>query len=129
MSAIHWAGGRRLRWALGALAVLGFGAAGCGKKPSVSSGPAPEITGLAAVPVTAEVVLGADVSKLAGAPVIERVVEQLLLRNQVLSERWQHVKSDCKINLSQQVKRVMFAIGPHAGPAPGTGPVLMIVVG
>jgi hypothetical protein len=122
------AGARCSLAALGLLAALSALAA-CGKKPSPTVGPAPEITGLAAVPATAEAVLGADVTKLAGTPLIDRVVDQLLLRSPVLSERWQHLKADCKLDLVKQVKRVMLAIGPHAGPAPGTGPVLMIVVG
>jgi len=113
----------------GVLGGLGLGGAGCGKKPIVPSGPPPEITGLAAVPVTAEVVLGADVAKLAGSPVIDRMLEELLRRDAVLSVRWQGLKDDCKVNLGKQIKHVMLAIGPHAGPAPGTGPVLMVVVG
>jgi hypothetical protein len=115
----------RVLAALGALGCVG----GCGKKAAGPSGPAPEITGLAAVPATAEAVLGADVAKLAGSPVLDRAVEQLLQRNPTLSERWQHLKDDCKIDLGKQIKRVMLAIGPHPGPDPGTGPVIMVVVG
>jgi len=107
--------------------VLGAASA-CGKKPSGPSGPPPEITGLAAVPASAEAVLGADVGKLADSPVIDRAVEQLLLRNSALAERWGRVKDDCKIDLVKQVKRVMLAIGPH-GQGPGTGPVIMVVIG
>lgn len=123
------------RWLGNALCVacvlggLGLGGSGCGKKAVVPSGPPPELTGLAAVPATAEVVLGADVAKLAGSPVIDRVLEQLLQRDPVLSARWQNLRDDCKVNLGKQIKRVMLAIGPHPGPAPGTGPVLMVVVG
>lgn len=120
---------RRLGSALCLVCSLGALVVGCGKKPSRPSGPSPELTGLAAVPVTAEVVLGADVAKLAGAPVIDRAVDQLLRRNPVLSERWQHLKDGCKIDLETQIKRVMLALGPHPGPDPGTGPVLMVVVG
>jgi hypothetical protein len=119
----------RLSRAACALAIIGLAGLGCSKKSSPQVAPAPEITGLAAVPATAEVVLGADVAKLTGSPVVERVVEQLLLRDPPLSERWQHLKTDCKIDLAKQVKRVMLAIGPNAGPSVGTGPVLMIVVG
>jgi hypothetical protein len=111
------------------LGAVGLGGAGCGKKAVVPSGPPPELTGLAAVPATAEVVLGADVAKLAGSPVIDRMLEQVLSRDPVLRDRWQGLKDDCKVNLGKQVKRVMLALGPHAGPAPGTGPVLMVVVG
>jgi hypothetical protein len=116
-----------LRAAIAACA-LG-GALGCSKKASAPSAPAPEITGLAAVPATAEVVVGADVAKLAGSPVIERAVDQLLLHNAALGERWQRVQADCKLDITKQVKRVMLAIGPHRGPEPGTGPVIMVVVG
>jgi hypothetical protein len=110
--------------------VVGFGAlAGCGKKASEPSGPPPEITGLSAVPATAQVVIGVDVGKLLDSQVVERAADQLLLHNPVLSDRWQHLRDDCKVDLAKQIKRVMLAIGPHAGPEPGTGPVIMIVVG
>lgn len=115
----------RMLVALGAVASV---AAGCGKKGE-PSGPPPELTGLAAVPANAQVVIGVDVGKLVGSQVVERAVDQLLLHNPVLSERWQHLQDDCKIDLGRQVKRVMLAIGPHPGPEPGTGPVIMIVVG
>ena len=106
--------------ALAALAVL---ALGCGKKASVPTGPAPELTGLAAVPASAEAVVGADVGKLLGSPVVDRAVEQLLLHNAALGERWQRVKQDCKLDVAKQVKRVMLAIGkPPTGDKPGTGP-------
>jgi len=114
-----------------AIAVLAL-AAGCGKKPSGQSGPPPEITGLAAVPASAEAVLGANLAKLIDSPVIDRAVEQLLLHNPVLAERWGRVKDDCKIDLAKQVKRVMLAIGPHpqgSATGPGTGPVIMVVIG
>jgi hypothetical protein len=118
---------------LAVFAVLWLGllgsAPGCGKKASEPSGPPPEITGLAAVPSTAEVVIGANIAKLVDTPVIDRAVDQLLLRNAVLSERWQRLRDDCKVDFGRQIKRVMLAIGPHTGPEPGTGPVLMVVVG
>jgi hypothetical protein len=113
-------------------ALLGIGlsaAAGCGKKTSEPSGPPPEITGLAAVPASAQVVIGVDVNKLLDSQVVERAVDQLLLHNPVLSDRWQHLRDDCKIDLAKQIKRMMLAIGPHTGPEPGTGPVIMVVVG
>ena len=42
----------------GVVVGVGAGAIGCGKKPSPAHGPPPELTGLAAVPATAEAVLG-----------------------------------------------------------------------
>jgi hypothetical protein len=107
-------------------AVIALGA--CGKKDVAPGSPPPELTGLAAVPANAEAVVGADIAKLADSPVIGRAVEQLLVGNQALAERWNKLKTDCKIDLPNQVKRVMLAIGPHGG-SPGTGPVLMIVIG
>src|SRR5437762_221203 len=104
--------GRRSAWWLAAAVVLGVGVAACGKKASEPSGPPPEITGLAAVPATAQVVIGVDVGKLLDSQVVERAVDQLLLHNPVLSERWQHLRDDCKIDLGKQLKRVMLAIGP-----------------
>src|SRR5205823_2228900 len=115
----------RVRCVLAASLVLGMG---CGKKASEPSGPPPELTGLAAVPVTAEVVIGADIAKLIDAPVIDRAFDQLL-QNPTLAQRWQHLHDDCKIDIAKQIKKVMLAIGPHAGAEPGTGPVLMVIVG
>lgn len=125
----------RARTAIAALAVIAAGltagASGCSKKASEPKGPPPELTGLAAVPASAEVVIGADVRKLASAPMIEGVVEQLLLRDAALAERWGRVRDDCKIDVARQIKRVMLAIGPASasGGSAGTGPVLMVVVG
>lgn len=102
---------------------------GCGKKQQ-STGPAPELTGLAVVPASAEVVVGADIAKLTDAPVIDRAIEQLVMRDAALSERWQRLRDECKIDLGKQIKRVMLALGPNRpGPAPGTGPVLMVAIG
>lgn len=111
---------------LGALGLVG---SACGKKQSAPSGPPPELTGLAVVPASAEAVVGVDVRKLLGSPVLDRVVEQLLLREATLSERLRRLGDDCKIDLGKQIKHIMLALGPHAGPQPGTGPVLMIAVG
>lgn len=112
-----------------AFLVLGAAGPGCGKKEA-PSGPAPELTGLAVIPASVEVVVGADIAKLTDSPVIDRAIEQVLMRDAVLSERWQRLKDECKIDLGKQIKRVMVALGPsRPGPAPGTGPVLMVAVG
>src|SRR3954466_1603000 len=81
---------------------------GCGKKEQ-PAGPAPELTGLAVIPASAEVVVGADIAKLTDSPVIDRAVEQLVMRETVLAERWQRLKDECKIDLGKQIKRVMLA--------------------
>lgn len=111
-----------------AVVVLGLCVGACGKKKSnEASGPPPEVTGLAAVPATAQVVIAADVAKLADSPLVARAVDQLLMRDAVLAARWSSVQESCKVDLTTQVKRVMLALGPPAaGAATGTGPVLMI---
>jgi hypothetical protein len=128
---------RRLRWLapVGLIGALGAGPGGlgCGKKASGPDGPAPELTGLAVVPATAEVIIGADIAKLADGPLIERQVD-LLMREPLLSERWRDLAESCKIDVRKQVKRMMIALGRPSGaapggPAPGTGPVLMVAVG
>lgn len=124
-------------WGLCLIVAASLASAGCRRKQQ-PSGPPPELTGLAVVPASAEVVVGIDPAKLVDAPVIERISEQLLMRDVTLSERWQRVRDECKIDLVKQVKRMMLALGPSTGtgsatgsgaPPPGTGPVLMVVVG
>ncbi|MCX5743678.1 MAG: hypothetical protein NT062_14395 [Proteobacteria bacterium] len=103
---------------------------GCGSKSSDSSksAPPPEVTGLAAVPSSAEAVIGVDVGKLLDAPLVARVVDQLFLRDATLAARWEDVKSQCKLDLGKNVKRVMLALGPNQ-TTPGTGPVLLVATG
>jgi len=100
---------------------------GCSKKSSTSGVP-PEITGLAAVPASAEVVIVADVARIRDAPLIDRAVDQLLVRDPALATRWQDLQAACKLDV-KQFKHVVLAIGPHQGPQPGTGPVLMVATG
>lgn len=108
-----------------ALALVLIASAGCRKS---KSGPSPELTGLAAVPASAEVVVAADVPRVMSSPLVERAVEALLARDPDLAARWQKLHDACKITLDQ-LKYVTLAIGPHAGPQPGTGPVLMVATG
>jgi hypothetical protein len=122
------------RSAICLIAAASLAGAGCGRKQHAPSGPAPELTGLAVVPASAEVVVGIDPAKLADTPVLDRMTEQLMMRDVALAERWQRLRDECKIDLVKQVKRMMLALGPSpqpvtAGPAPGTGPVLLVVVG
>lgn len=118
---------------LGALVlVLGLAATvGCKKKSTTDpSALSPEVSGLAAVPASAQVVIAADVQKLAKSPIVARAVDQLLLRDAALATSWQQVQEGCKLDLPRQIKHVMLAIGAPAKGAPtGTGPVLMIATG
>ncbi len=104
-------------------------ATACGKKHEYS-GPPPEVTGLAAVPSSAEVVIGADVGKLSESTIIERAIEQLMSRDSKLAASWKQVREGCKIDVVKQVKRLMLVLGPTpVGGRAGTGPALMIATG
>jgi hypothetical protein len=102
-------------------------AAGCGKKHG-GGGPAPEITGLAAVPASAETVVVIDVQRVIDAPLVERAVDMLVARDPTLADSWQRVHDKCKLDV-KRVKHVTLAIGPHTGAQPGTGPVVMVATG
>ncbi len=103
--------------------------AGCRKKPPVPRGPSPEVTGLAAVPSTAEVVIGLDAGRLAESPLVMRAIEMMLTREPDLATRWQGLRGSCKLGL-EQVTRVMIALGPPpAGGRIGTGPMVLIATG
>src|SRR5688572_10916460 len=108
-----------------AIAVL---AIGCGKK--ASDAPPPEVSGLSAVPSSAEVLIAVDVERIGASPIVARAFEQLLLKDPQLAESWSHVRDACKIDIGKQIKRVMVALGPSPNPAkPGTGPILMVATG
>ncbi|HUS30452.1 MAG TPA: hypothetical protein VMZ53_18210 [Kofleriaceae bacterium] len=100
-------------------------AAGCGSK---KSGKSPEVTGLAAVPASAQVVIVTDVARVLSSPIIERAIDQLMLRDADLAARWQKLRDTCKIDMAT-ISHVALAIGPKTGDSPGTGPVLMVVTG
>ena len=101
----------------------------CGKK-SGPDAPPPEVTGLSAVPSSAEIVIAIDVEKLASSPIVARAAEQLLMRDTQLAESWAHVRDACKIDVTKQIKRLVIALGPSSNSAkPGTGPMLMVATG
>lgn len=105
------------------LAVL---ASGCRKK---GAQPAADLVGLSAVPASAQVVVAADVARVASSPLVTRAVETLLLKDADLASRWQQLHEICRLDI-KNFKTVVLAIGPHAeGAQVGTGPVLMIVTG
>jgi hypothetical protein len=107
-----------------ACAALAF-ASGCGSKKSKAT---PEVSGLAAVPASATAVVVADVARVIDSPLVQRAVDQLLLRDPQLGERWQQLSTNCKLD-ARKLEHVVLAIGPAAGQGPGTGPVLMVVTG
>ncbi len=118
-----------MRSALVLCAVVAIGTSACGgKKEKEHRAPPPEVTGLAAVPATAQVVIGIDVAKLAESPIVSRAAEQLLMREPSLAASWAHVNDACKIDVLKQVKHVVLALGPAQTTA-GTGAVLAVATG
>jgi hypothetical protein len=118
----------RLRAALVVVAVTAI-LAGCGKKAKVASGPSPELTGLAAVPSTAEVIIGMDAARLAESQIITRAIELLISREPDLATKWKALRESCPLEL-KNVNRMMIALGPTpAGGRLGTGPLVMIATG
>jgi hypothetical protein len=110
---------------LACIALAAVLAAGCGKK---SSKPLPDVSGLMAVPASATAVVVADVSRVIDSQIVDRAVDQLLLRDPVLRDRWLALYNNCKID-ARKLKHIVLAIGPHQAQGAGTGPVLMIVTG
>ncbi|MCW5805957.1 MAG: hypothetical protein KIT31_26565 [Deltaproteobacteria bacterium] len=119
---------KRLVISLGVCVALALAA--CGKKSDSNNGPSPELTGLAAVPASAEVVIGVNVPKLGQSQVVERAIDQVLLREPSLLANWQAMRDGCKIEISKQIKHITLAIGATpAGGKPGTGPLLAVATG
>ena len=122
----------RTRLATRAACILLVCAAACHKKAART----PDVAGLAAVPASAEVVIAADVARVAGSPLVQRAADQLLLRDPELASRWQQLRDRCKLDIGH-VHEVVLAIGPDrpapsapgVGNNPGTGPVLMVATG
>src|SRR5262245_18058675 len=86
--------------------------AGCGSKKKA----APEVSGLAAVPASATAVVVADVVRVVDSTLVVRAVDQLLLGDPALRERWDAVTTNCKID-AHKLKHVVLAIGPRDGGA------------
>ena len=107
-----------------ALLVCAAALAGCGKHKQA----APEVSGLAAVPASATAVVVVDVARVIDSQLVERAVDQLLLRDPVLRDRWQALYNNCKLD-ARKLKHVVLAIGPRDAGTSGTGPVIMVATG
>ncbi|MBV8758565.1 MAG: hypothetical protein JO257_14865 [Deltaproteobacteria bacterium] len=99
---------------------------GCGKKHG--AGQAAEVAGLSAVPASAEIVISADVARVMDSPLVERAVDQLMLREPALATEWQRMHDSCKFDTAR-ITHVLLAIGPKGNAQVGTGPVLMVASG
>lgn len=108
-------------------AALGIAGLACSNKQSAPR-VAPEVSGLAAVPASAEVVIVADVSRIINAPLVARAFELLLARDPALASRWDELRKSCSLD-GKQFSHVTLATGPASGGQPGTGPVLIVATG
>jgi hypothetical protein len=104
-----------------ALSVLAAG--GCSSKAQ-SQGGAAAVSGMAAVPASARVVVALDVERLAASPVVARAAGQLLGRAPALQVRLERLGADCGIDVPAQVRRVIIALGD-----PEKGQVLLVATG
>jgi len=100
--------------------------AACGKH-SKSDGEARPVTGLAAVPSGVAAVVGIDVDRLVGTPLITRAVDQLMAKRPEIGKRIDALEAACHLDLGKKVKRVILASGPRS--AEGATPVLLIASG
>jgi len=107
-----------------AVAGLVLAAAACTKKAESHGGAPVPVTGLAAVPASARVVVSFDVERLGDAPLVARATEQLLARAPELGERIDRLARDCNIDVATQVKRAILALGD-----PEQSQVLLVVTG
>ena len=110
-----------------ASASFGAGAVGCGKHAQPGGGEAATVTGLAAVPKGATAVVGVDVARVAGDPLVVRAIEQLLVRRPELQAEISKIEAACNLDVANKVKRVIIALGTRA--ADGTTPDLLVVTG
>lgn len=110
---------------IGALGAALGGATACGKH--ARGGDTREVTGLQAVPKGVVAVVGIDVSRLAGLPLVARAVDQLLIRRPELAQQLDELEASCHLDLANKVKRVILASGPRG--ADGVTPVVMVATG
>lgn len=87
--------------------------AGCGnKKGDSAQASAPPTIELAAVPASAEVVIGADVRKLAQSRLVELAVQQMYRRDPGLETRIDALRTDCGIDPGRDIERLVIGMGP-----------------
>lgn len=89
--------GCRARAPAVALAVL-LGA--CSGKAASARQPPPDLEGLAAIPDTAQVVIGAQPAGLASSAVVRRAVDQMLARDPALEQRLGRIAARCQVDVA-----------------------------
>jgi hypothetical protein len=92
--------------------------ASCKGSAKQNSGAA-ELSGLGAVPSSADVVISIDVAAMASAPLVQQAAGKLLLRDTNLAARWEKLRTSCKLN-PLAMKHVVLALGPVRTAATGS---------
>lgn len=96
-----------------ALALATAGCKGRGDKAKPAPPPA-QLTGLAAVPASARVVIGADPARLAGSPLMERAGRLMLEREPAISERIARLAEGCVFDWRTQIKSLHLVLTDDA---------------
>jgi hypothetical protein len=112
-----------MRAAVLALAVA-LGAGACSSKAESRGGGAAAVSGMAAVPASARVVVQLDVEKLVDSPIVARAASRLLAHAPTLAARVERLSKDCAIDVTTRVRRVIVALGD-----PAEGEVLLVATG
>jgi hypothetical protein len=99
----------------------------CKKKPADEAA-ATAVTGLAAVPADAEVLISFDVVRLADSQLVQRGVELVLRGNPTLAGQWSRLAQACQIDARNQIRRVLLALAPATKEGVAQ-PGLMVISG
>jgi hypothetical protein len=92
---------------------LGGAAAGCKDRKSKEderAAPAP-VEGLAAIPSSAQVVIGFDVTALGRSPLVARAIEQMFARDPELEKDLRGIIDECELDPAKHVRRVLLGMG------------------
>ncbi len=85
--------------------------AGCKDKARAKPPPPPaQLTGLAAVPASAKVIIGADPARLAGSPLIARAAELMIAREPGIGDRLARLAAGCKLDWRTQINSLHLAL-------------------
>lgn len=102
------------RLAVGLGLLLAVGSPAC-KDKSDEKKPAPPppaaVTGLAAVPASAGVVLGVDIEAIADSWLVERAVGQMFLRDPGLEARVAQLITGCRFDPAKDLRSLVIALG------------------
>lgn len=94
--------------------VLGVG--GCGDHASRETGAeAAPAMGLAAIPDSAQVIVVADVKKLAASPLVARAVHEMMARDAALKARFEVMSAACGVDFSTDIDRALIGLGDDPG--------------